>query len=120
MKLRSIDFDATNKMNMMKKNIAMGLGGLAAIVIDYVVVASSVGLLLLARWIGVGWALDVLTVVLVSYVILAWLYGKRLIQYFSRKDDENPDSASIMDSSPITSVENTRSARSDSRATHLR
>ncbi len=69
----------------MKANVAMGLGGLTAIVVDYVVVASIVGLLLLTRWLGVGWMLDVLTVLLISYVIGAWFCGQRFSAFLSRQ-----------------------------------
>lgn len=69
----------------MKANVAMGLSGLAAILVDYVVVASIVGLLLLTRWLGVGWMLDVLTVLLISYVVGAWFYGQRLSAFLSRQ-----------------------------------
>lgn len=68
----------------MKANAAMGLGGLAAILLDYVVVASIVGLLLLTRWLGVGWMLDVLTVLLITYVVGAWFYGQRFSAFLSR------------------------------------
>lgn len=69
----------------MKANVAMGLSGLAAILVDYVVVASIVVLLLLTRWLGVGWMLDVLTVLLISYVVGAWFYGQRLSAFLSRQ-----------------------------------
>jgi hypothetical protein len=69
----------------MKANVAMGLCGLVAIVLDYVVVASIVGLLLLTGWLGVGWMLDVLAVLLTSYVIGAWFYGQRLSVFLSRQ-----------------------------------
>ncbi len=69
----------------MKANVAMGLGGLAAILFDYVVVASIVGLLLLTRWLGVGWMLDVLTILLISYVLGAWFYGRRFSAFLSRQ-----------------------------------
>jgi hypothetical protein len=69
----------------MKANVAMGLCGLAAIVLDFVVVASTVGMLLLTRWLGVGWMLDVLTALLISYVIGAWFYGQRLRVFLSRQ-----------------------------------
>jgi hypothetical protein len=69
----------------MKANVAMGLCGLAAILLDYVIVASIVGLLLLTRWLGVGWMLDVLTVLLTSYVVGAWFYGQRLSAFLSRQ-----------------------------------
>jgi hypothetical protein len=101
----------------MRKNVAMGLGGLAAIVIDYVVVASIVGLLLLTRWIGVGWTLDVLTVLLVSYGILAWFYGKRFSAFLNRSNDGNSDSVGVPNSGghvPVKVV-STRSRGSGSR-----
>jgi hypothetical protein len=69
----------------MKTNLAMGLGGLAAIVIDYVVVASIVGLLLLTRFIGVGWTLDVLTILALSYLVILWFYAKRFSQFLNRQ-----------------------------------
>jgi hypothetical protein len=69
----------------MKPNVAMGLCGLAAILLDYLVVASIVGLLLLTRWLGVGWMLDVLMVLLTSYVVAAWFYGQRLSGFLSRQ-----------------------------------
>ena len=64
----------------------MGLGGLAAIVLDYFIVASFVGLLLLKRWIGAGWDLDLVTLLIVSYAVIGWFYGKRLIEFFSRQE----------------------------------
>ena len=99
----------------MKKNVAMGIGGVAAIVIDYLVVASVVGLLLLARWIGIGWALDVLTVLLISYVIIAWFYGKRFSRFLSRPDNQDSDSARITASGPIIPVKSARSGSSNAR-----
>ena len=69
----------------MKANVAMGLCGLAAIVLDYVVVASIVGLLLLTGWLGVGWMLDVLAGLLISYLLGAWFYGQRLSAFLSHQ-----------------------------------
>lgn len=82
----------------MKTNIAMGLGALAVIVLDYVIVASIVGLLLLTRWLGFGWMLDALTVFLVSCVIVAWFYGKRFSAFLNRQDDKRSDSTVVGDS----------------------
>ena len=70
----------------MSKNTAMSLGGVAAIVVDFIIVASIFGLLLLTRWIGAGWDFDLLTLLIVSYVVIGWFYGNRLIQFFSRQD----------------------------------
>ncbi len=93
----------------MKTNIAMGLGGLAAIVLDYVIVASIVGTLLLTRWLGVGWMLDVLTVFLISCMIVAWFYGKRFSAFLNRRDDELPNSVVVGHSVPRRSIEGERS-----------
>jgi UPF0716 family protein affecting phage T7 exclusion len=102
----------------MKRDVAMGLGGLAAIVLDYVVVASIAGLLLLTRWIGVGWMLDVLTVLLVSYLIVAWFYGKRFTAFLNRQDDKRSGSVAAPDSGRRTTIKpapTTRSRGSGSR-----
>jgi hypothetical protein len=69
---------------MRNNDLAMGLGGLAAIIIDYVVVASIVGLMLLTRWLGIGWTLDLLSVLLVSYGIIVWFYARRFSQFLNR------------------------------------
>jgi membrane protein implicated in regulation of membrane protease activity len=81
----------------MKTNLAMGLGGLAAMVIDFVVVASIVGLLLLSRWIGVGWMLDVLTILAVSYLIILWFYAKRFSQFLNRQDVKGSNAVPFVD-----------------------
>jgi UPF0716 family protein affecting phage T7 exclusion len=81
----------------MKTNLAMGLGGLAAIVIDYVVVASIVGLLLLTRWIGVGWTLDILTILAVSYLIILWFYAKRFSQFLNRQAVKGTNAVPVVD-----------------------
>ncbi|HTY55571.1 MAG TPA: hypothetical protein VMB26_10245 [Candidatus Binataceae bacterium] len=73
----------------MKKNIAMGLGGVAAILLDYLAVALIVILLAVMRRDGVGWTLDVMTVLLVSYGIFAWFCGKRLSHFLSHYDDNS-------------------------------
>jgi hypothetical protein len=72
---------------MRRQNLAMSLGGLAAILLDYVVVASVVGLLFFRHSIGVALTLDVLTFLLVSYAILAWFYGKRFSEFLSREEE---------------------------------
>jgi len=71
---------------MRNNDLAMSLGGLAAIIVDYVVVASIVGLMLLTRWLGIGWTLDCLTVLLVSYGIIVWFYAKRFSQFLNRRE----------------------------------
>ncbi|MGA7871139.1 MAG: hypothetical protein WCA22_09595 [Candidatus Binatus sp.] len=96
----------------MRKNLVMGLGGLAAIVADYVVVASIVGLLLLTRWIGVGWTLDVLTVLLISYGIVAWFYGKRFSAFLNRQDDMRSDSIAVRNPDRRASIKATTAVRS--------
>lgn len=70
----------------MSRNTAMSLGGLAAIVLDFIIVASFVGLLLLKRWIGAGWDFDLITLLIVSYAVIGWFYGKKLIRFFSHQD----------------------------------
>jgi hypothetical protein len=70
----------------MSRNTAMGLGGLAAIFLDFIIVASFVGLLLLKRWIGAGLDFDLMTLLIVSYAVIGWFCGKRLIEFFSSKD----------------------------------
>jgi uncharacterized membrane protein len=97
-----------------KTNVAMGLSGLAALVLDYVIVASIVGLLLLTRWLGVGWMLDVLTVLLISYLIVAWFYGQRFSAFLNRQRDQRSDSVAIGDSVQRMSIKGTKSRRSDS------
>ena len=99
----------------MKTNIAMGLGGLAAIVLDYVVVALIVGTLLLTRWLGIGWMLDVLTVFLISCVIIAWFYGKRFSAFLNRQDDKLSHPVVVGHSVLHTSIEGVRSQGSHSR-----
>lgn len=64
----------------------MSLGGLAAIIVDYVVVASIIGLMMLTLWLGIGWTLDLLTVMLVSYGIIVWFYAKRFSQFLNRQE----------------------------------
>jgi hypothetical protein len=68
------------------KSFAMSLGGLAAIVLDGVVVASVVGLLLLTRWIRFGFVLDVLAILIVGDGLLAWFCGRRFSQFLTRQD----------------------------------
>ena len=69
----------------MRKDLATRLSGLAAIMLDYVIAASNVGMVLLARSIGVGSTSDVLTVLLASHGNVASFYGKRFTQFLSRK-----------------------------------
>ncbi len=99
----------------MKTNVAMGLSGLVAIALDYVVVASIVGVLLLTRWLGVGWMLDVLTAFLISSVIVAWFYGKRLSAFLNRQDDQRSNSVVVSDPVRHTSIKSAKSRGSDFR-----
>lgn len=74
----------------MNRNIAMSLGGLAAIMLDFVVVGSIVGLLLLTRWIGFGSILDLLTVLSVAFVAAACFYGREFAEFLNGHDDQKP------------------------------
>ncbi len=74
----------------MNRNIAMTLCGLAAIMLDFVVVGSIVGSLLLTRWIGFGSILDLLTVLSVIFVAAACFYGRGFAEFFNAHDDQKP------------------------------
>jgi len=74
----------------MSRNTAMSISGFAAIALDFIVVASIFGLLLLKHWIGLGWILDLLTVLGISYVAIAWFYGKRFVQFLNQLDNPSP------------------------------
>jgi hypothetical protein len=65
---------------MMRKKVAMTLGALIAIGIDYLALALIVGLLVLTQrfGFGVGSAFDILTVFLVLCVVVLWLFGGQL------------------------------------------
>jgi hypothetical protein len=99
----------------MRKDFAMSLGGFAAMVLDYIVVASFVGLLLLARWIGFGLTFDILTILLVSYGILAWLCGRRLNNFFVRQTGKNSHSGAGEGRGRRTLIKSTRFHGLDSR-----
>jgi hypothetical protein len=73
----------------MTKKVAMTLGGLIAIGIDYLALASIVGLLVLTQkfGFGVGSAFDILTVFLVLCVVALWLFGGRLNQRLADDKD---------------------------------
>ncbi|MFZ0676788.1 hypothetical protein [Candidatus Binatus sp.] len=86
----------------MNRNIAMTLGGLAAIMLDFVVVGSIFGLLLLTRWIGFGWILDLLTVLSVTFVAAACFYGRGFAEFFNDPDDQRP--SAVVDSVVPVSV----------------
>ena len=74
----------------MSRNIAMNIAGFAAMALDFVIVASIFGLLLLRHWIGLGWMLDLLTFLSISYVAIAWFCGKRFVQFLNQLDNKNP------------------------------
>ena len=67
----------------MRKKIAMTLGGLIAIGVDYLALALIVGLLVLTQkfGFGVGSAIDVLTVFLVLCVVALWVCSGRLTRH---------------------------------------
>jgi hypothetical protein len=88
----------------MSKNTAMSIGGFAAIALDFIVVASIFGLLLLKHWIGLGWILDLLTVLGISYVAIAWFYGKRFVQFLNQLDNENPHPVAARSSVPDVEI----------------
>ncbi len=74
----------------MSRNIAMSIAGFAAMALDFVIVASIFGLLLLRHWIGLGWVLDLMTVLSICYVAIAWFYGKRFVEFLNHLDTQNP------------------------------
>jgi hypothetical protein len=88
----------------MSKNIAMGIGAFAAMAFDFVIVASILGLLLLTRWIGLGWILDLMTVLGVSYVVIAWFYGKRFVKFLDHLDNESSHRATVGDPVAVVAV----------------
>ena len=88
----------------MSKNTAMSIGGFAAIALDFIVVASIFGLLLLRHWIGLGWSLDLLTVLSISYVAIAWFFGKRFVQFLNHLDDQNPHPVAAASSIPDVEI----------------
>ncbi len=88
----------------MSKNTAMGIGGFAALAFDFVIVASIFGLLLLRHWIGFGWILDLLTVLSISYVAIAWFCGKRFVQFLNQLDNQNPHSVAVRSSIPDVEI----------------
>ena len=93
----------------MNRNIAMSVGGLAAIIIDFVVVGSIVGLLLLTRWIGFGWVLDLLTVFSVTFIAAACFYGRGFAEFLNGHDDQTP--SAVVDSVSGASVRIKSSSR---------
>jgi hypothetical protein len=64
----------------MRKKVAMTLGGLIAIAIDYLALALIVGLLVLTQkfGFGVGSVFDIITVFLVLCIVVLWVCGGRL------------------------------------------
>jgi hypothetical protein len=98
----------------MSRNTAMGLGGLAAIVIDYLIVASFVGLLLLKRWIGTGWDFDLITALIIGYAVVGWFYGKRFVRYFSHLDYPKTKTVVIAKPASVVMV-SAKSRRHDTR-----
>lgn len=88
----------------MSKNTAMNISGFAAIAIDFIVVASIFGLLLLRHWIGLGWILDLLTVLSISYVAIAWFYGKRFVQFLNQLDNPSPHPVAVRSSVPDVEI----------------
>jgi len=88
----------------MSRNIAMSMAGFAAMALDFVVVASIFGLLLLRHWIGLGWILDLLTVLSISYVAIARFYGKRFVQFLNQLDNQNPHPVAAGNSIPVVAV----------------
>jgi hypothetical protein len=88
----------------MSRNIAMSIGGFAAMVLDFIIVASIFGLLLLTRWIGLGWILDLLTVLSICYVAIAWFYGKRFVQFLNQLDNQNPHRVAAGNPIPVVAV----------------
>ncbi|MGB8683664.1 MAG: hypothetical protein WCD12_12340 [Candidatus Binatus sp.] len=88
----------------MSRNTAMSIGGFAAMAVDFIIVASIFGLLLLTRWIGFGWILDLLTVLSISYVAVAWFYGKRFVQFLNQLDNQNPHPVAAGNSIPVVAV----------------
>lgn len=87
----------------MSRNTAMSIGGFAAMAVDFIIVASIFGLLLLRHWIGLGWVLDLLTVLSISYVAVAWFYGKRFVHFLNQLDNQNPHP--VVAASPLPVVE---------------
>ena len=88
----------------MSKNTAMSISGFAAMALDFIVVASIFGLLLLKHWIGLGWILDLLTVLGISYVAIAWFYGKRFVQFLNQLDSQNPHPVAAGSSVPHVDI----------------
>jgi len=88
----------------MSKNTAMSIGGFAAIALDFIVVASIFGLLLLRHWIGLGWSLDLLTVLSISYVAIAWFFGKRFVQFLNQLDNPSPHPVAAEGSIPDVEI----------------
>ena len=88
----------------MSRNTAMSISGFAAIALDFIVVASIFGLLLLKHWIGLGWILDLLTVLGISYVAIAWFYGKRFVQFLNQLDNPNPHPVTAGSSVPHVDI----------------
>ena len=88
----------------MSRNTAMSISGFAAIALDFIVVASIFGLLLLKHWIGLGWILDLLTVLGISYVAIAWFYGKRFVQFLNQLDNPNPHPVAAGSSVPVVEI----------------
>jgi|SRR5271156_2038742 len=88
----------------MSKNTAMSVGGFAAIALDFIVVASIFGLLMLKHWIGLGWILDLLTVLSMSYVAIAWFYGKRFVQFLNQFDNPSPYPVAAGSSIPVVAT----------------
>ncbi len=84
----------------MSKNTAMNIGGFLAMTLDFIVVASIFGLLLLRHWIGLGWMLDLLTVLSISYVAIAWFFGKRFVQFLNQLDNQSPHPVAARSSVP--------------------
>jgi membrane protein implicated in regulation of membrane protease activity len=93
---------------MMSRNIAMSMAGFAAMALDFVIVASIFGLLLLRHWIGLGWDLDLLTVLSLSYVAVAWLFGKRFVQFLNQLENRNPYPVAARSPIPVVAVRTIR------------
>jgi hypothetical protein len=81
---------------MVRTQLDMKLGAIAAIILDYAAVAFVVGVLALDRWLGIrsGITLDTVLVVVIALAAAAWLAGsrfqRRLASDISARTDANP------------------------------
>jgi hypothetical protein len=76
------------RLRIVRKQLDMAFGAVAAIILDYAAVAFVIGLLVLDRWLGIrrGITLDTVFVLVVALTVGVWFAGSRLERRLRRDD----------------------------------